>query len=46
MRLKPTKKKIVGGSARFTCASHQSNARRRNGAGAEATTTGWLIRCS
>src|SRR2546423_7658566 len=36
IRLKPTKKKIVGGSACFTCAIHQSKARRRNGAGAEA----------
>src|SRR5206468_8162313 len=29
IRLKPTKKKIVGGSACFTCAIHQSKARRR-----------------
>src|SRR6266481_5111870 len=34
IRLKPTKKKIVGGSACFTCAIHQSKARpwrRRRG---------------
>src|SRR4029450_2194139 len=46
IRLKPTKKKIVGGSACFTCAIHQSKARRRNGAGAEAARAGWLIRYS
>src|SRR6476619_4164093 len=43
IRLNPTKKKIVGGSACFTCASHQSKARRRNGAGAEPARAGWLI---
>src|SRR5258708_39826096 len=40
IRLKPTKKKIVGGSACFTWASHQSSARRRNGAGVEAVMAG------
>jgi hypothetical protein len=34
IRLKPTKKKIVGGSTCFTCSSDQSKARCRNGAGA------------
>src|SRR5580765_2654384 len=43
IRLKPTKKKIVGGSACFTCASHQVMARRRRGVGVEAETAGWLI---
>src|SRR3954451_16679209 len=33
IRLKPTKKKIVGGSACFTCAIHQSKAWRRKDAG-------------
>src|SRR6267154_3637956 len=36
IRLKPTKKKIVGGSTCFTCASHQSKAWRRNDAGLDA----------
>ncbi|MET0876775.1 MAG: hypothetical protein ABWY14_06530 [Tardiphaga sp.] len=44
MRLKPTKKKIVGGSTCFTCVSHQSKARRQNGTGAETATADWLIR--
>src|SRR3954462_13883703 len=43
IRLKPTKKKIVGGSACFTCAIHQSKARRRNGAGAEVERAGWFM---
>src|SRR6516164_9144848 len=34
IKLKPTKKKIVGGSTCLTCASHQSKARRRKGMGA------------
>src|SRR5258708_5804078 len=46
IRLKPTKKKIVGGSACFTCAIHQSKARRRNGAGAEVARVGWFMRYS
>ena len=46
IRLKPTKKKIVGGSTCFACASHQAKARRRNGAGAEAARAGWFIRYS
>jgi hypothetical protein len=41
--LKPTKKKIVGGRTCFTCASHQSNTRRRLGIGAEVATADWLI---
>src|SRR5580692_9481958 len=43
IRLKPTKKKIIGGSACFTCASHQVTARRRSGVGVEAAIAGWLI---
>ena len=46
IRLKPTKKKIVGGSICFTCSSHQSKARCRNGAGAGGAKAGWLIRYS
>src|ERR1700736_1929775 len=46
IRLKPTKKKIVGGRTCFTCASHQSKARRKNGAGVEAARAGWSIRYS
>src|SRR5258705_1475287 len=46
IRLKPTKKKIVGGNACFTCASHQSKARRKNGARAEVARVSWLIRYS
>src|SRR6478736_3489642 len=34
IRLKPKKKKMVGGNTCFTCTSHQSNARRQSGAGA------------
>src|SRR4030095_7742251 len=33
IRLKPKKKKTVGGSTCFTCTSHQSKARRQSGAG-------------
>src|SRR6476619_4017905 len=33
IRLKPMKKKTVGGSTCFTCTSHQSKARLQNGAG-------------
>src|SRR5580704_1996239 len=43
IRLKPTKKKIIGGSACFTCASHQVTARRRSGVGVAAAIAGWLI---
>src|SRR5262245_58789315 len=42
IRLKPMKKKIVGGSACRICTSHQSKARRRNDTGAEMETLGWL----
>src|SRR5436309_7096338 len=42
IRLKPMKKKIVGGNACFTCASHQSKPRRRNDAGSEEARAGWL----
>jgi hypothetical protein len=41
--LKPTKKKIVGGSACFTCVSHQAMARRKSAAGADLTMAGCLI---
>src|SRR5436190_19949482 len=34
IRLKPKRKKIVGGITCFTCTSHQSKARRQIGAGA------------
>ena len=37
IRLKPKKKKMVGGSTCFTCTSHQSKARRQSGAGAPET---------
>src|SRR6185503_8918888 len=43
IRLKPMKKKIVGGSTCFTCASHQSKAGRRNDVGAEAAMAGSFI---
>src|SRR5271166_6145003 len=43
IRLKPTKKKIVGGSTCFTCASHQSKAPRRNSAGVEEAKAGSFI---
>src|SRR5882672_8167843 len=43
IRLKPMKKKIVGGNACFTCASHQLKPRRTNDAGAEEARAGWLI---
>src|SRR5262247_1045563 len=43
IRLKPMKKKIVGGSACRICTSHQSRARRGNDTGAETETLGWLI---
>ena len=33
IRLKPMRKKMVGGSTCFTCTSHQSNARRQSGVG-------------
>src|SRR6476660_3904324 len=46
IRLKPTKKKIVGGNTCFTCSSDQSKARCRNGAGAGGAKAGWLIRYS
>jgi hypothetical protein len=46
IKLKPTKKKIVGGSTCLTCASHQSKARRRKGIGAAVATMDWLIRYS
>src|SRR5215472_5909687 len=42
IRLKPMKKKIVGGSACRICTSHQSRARRGNDTGAETETLGWL----
>src|SRR5580692_8626173 len=43
IRLKPTKKKIVGGSACFTCASHQVTTRCRSVVGVEAAIARWLI---
>src|ERR1700736_6040223 len=43
IRLKPTKKKIVGGRTCFTWAGHQSTARRRTGAGVGAARAGWFI---
>src|SRR6476660_1915066 len=42
IRLKPMKKKIVGGSACFTCTSHQVTARLRSGVDVEAAKAGWL----
>src|SRR5262245_43427890 len=42
IRLKPMKKKIVGGSACRICTSHQSRMRRGNDTGAETETLGWL----
>ena len=41
--MKPMKKKIVGGSACFTCASHQLTARRRSAVGVEAAIAGSLM---
>src|SRR5215510_3683456 len=42
IRLKPMKKKIVGGSTCRICTSHQSKARWGNDTGAETETLGWL----
>src|SRR6478736_4614254 len=43
IRLKPTRKKIVGGSACLTCASHQLKARRTSPVGVAEVIAGWLI---
>src|SRR5262249_40224312 len=42
-RLKPMKKKIVGGSTCRICTSHQSKARWGNDSGTETETLGWLM---
>jgi hypothetical protein len=41
--LKPTRKKIIGGSACFTCASHHVTTRCRRVVGVEVAIARWLI---
>jgi hypothetical protein len=43
IKLKPAKKKMVGGNTCLTCVSHQSNAWRRLSVGMEAALAGWFI---